>query len=1563
MKIRRDSSSARRKTDVFCFKILTLTRETLIMMHFFSGCDFGWRSRRSRFLAGTAVGMIASGVLAGPAQAACTTSGTVTTCTGDVSAGVPDLFAPVNRLIVENTTTVLGGRSIFLRNSSSDVSVEADFSPQGLVNDPTGFGPDDQTGVQVRAFGGTADVTLTGDMTISAGPDVAGATSRVLTNHQSGVQIVSDGSLRLVQTGDVVIEHADLASSGSFPSVDIERFSGIELINNGEEPAPGALTLERQGNLTVRGPDMTASTTETDASGSSRAIVNDLAASDGETLYGILVLTDGDMDILNVGDILVEDGARTATAASVGGRAEAVTDALATSGIGVPADPDGGPFAGLGRVDRRANDTTLVQTGDLTVRGGPTILRAIAATQPDGPAAEAALRQTAGDFGGLEVFGVRMDNLTNLDATFTGDLLAEAGLLTAEADALAGPDDTIGNVTAQISAAGATAVRLRGRSLFTENDTDNDSAAVVTIDGTVTARGGAIEAAIAGTGLARQPVSTFPPPEDGALGSIRLTGGDATGIDISGFEDETTISADPERQSRTVETVSQMDIALTGPVLAEAGSVSATLSGSGLPASLTGGRALALGTSFNAARFDIGPDVTLTARGGDASLTLEGSHGPQSVLGGSAQGTFIRVQGPEDAVFDTDVEATGGHAALTGDAGRNPDTDAPGIVRGGEAVGLGIGHDTGLFNSEQQALSPEEAAELQSRVLRVTGNVTATGGDATADDPDTRATGGDATGVDLQFGGIFSVEGEVTSTAGSGPDGRGAAVGVALDGGFFPDFVPLDRISQEIRIAGDVTATGSGKDIADPATGRLFSTEDTLAAGVRLSRFGLQRLRIEDGGRVTARGDFTHGVIAAAEANEVSVQGGGTISAEGAGASGIEIRPFQDISISQADSAQGTSALVTIAPGGTVTSAQGFGIRDDGRRAAVDLSDPAFPRFVETYENATTLDQGGTVTGGNGTAADLGSGTDRVILRDTSVTNGDILLGTGNDRLAFEDGFTLNSVIDGGPGTDIVEADVGAGLTRVFDLAAQPVQDFEVIEKTGAGRLSVEGGTIAPAMELRALGGLTDIVSDQRNLAALIEGGAALVSRTRLASVTNRGSLSVGTDETGDIATLQIDGDLSLEAAGRLNLDVRAPDLSDLIEVGGQTALGGALDINGLGMLDAFEPGNRFTVIRSAGGVTGAFDSTTDNLPDLDFVVSVDPDADGGERVTLGFATGDPSDKALHPNTLQSVSRLALGFNDLLIDRSARADGARRGGSAAVSRVSARGTVAHSGQYAWGRIIGSFQDIDGSATVTGYEATTGGLAFGYEHVSQTQDGRARLGVSAGYSVTELDAGASTADMDSYFLGIHGSLERGNWLLSGALGFGVQDYDLTRRIAVGAGSVAARGSADGHFWTASAKLGYDIATATGLAARNQTRIAPYLRLDHVHVERDGFTETGAGALDLTVSSDDFSQSAISLGIETSARFAQPKETVIRPYLDLRWQHVLDGRNATSNAFLTSAPGVTFATTGATEDRNRFAIRAGLGIDVSETTSLDLHYGGTFAESFSDHSARLGLTVRF
>lgn len=1487
--------------------------------------------------------------------------GDTATGSGDLSAGLGTLTDPVRTLNVSGATTPIGGRSLLFSNTVDDVSATIDFSTFGLANDPTGFGSNDRLGLHITAEGGGADVNLMGDALVQSGVDESLAFtggSTLLTDRIAGLSVEAAGPIDFVYTGDLTVEQGDLTLNDDFTAaVGGERFHALQIASLADVSTPEDIVINRSGDLTLRTSSLLAETTDGVGSNRARAIGNGLAAN---VAIGLFAIGAGDLDLTNTGDITVETGARTGRSFAGEGRAEVRVDTVDAFGIGLTrVAPRTGSFVGTSLDPRLFDQVTVRQNGDITVLMGDTTLEARSETAIGGSESEAYVEQTRIVFD--RAAAIEIENVLDLDAEITGDISIDGGATNVTVDALAGADSSRGLVAAIVRAKTVNGVILRSR----QASDFQSSSADVTLQGNVTAKGADLTADLSGSGIATFPGDDFPPnpPEDTAR--IGLGAGGGIGVIINQFT-----QIDPSDGSR----LDDVDLSLDGVYKATGGDLSATVNGSGLEGSFSGGGASALGVSVPS-RLTTTSTTRFEGTGGDATVTFNGTHGNQQVLGGGATGGDVRFQSFDDVTFQNDATATAGDATVNGDVGSDT------FIAGGFASGLGISTTSPLrFTTMRATPTAAEQARIDARRTFVTGDIVATGGDATATDPDAGVYGGSATGVRRNDGTELVIQGDVTALGGSGSTADGVVRGVTTGEDFFPGAVPdLDTPFQTIRIEGTVTAQGEGVDAGDMTLrqgdisfGSLdLELTETVASGVSTFSIGNQQVVVGNGGAVQTDGEFVHGALLASEANTLVVENGGSINAQGANASGVEVRPYHSPSFTF-DLGDGvtaaTTATVTVEQGGIVSSQLGTGIKDDERVQAIDFTGTSITRTVNALPNDTNVIVGGTVTGGNGTAIDLGTGEDRVQLDSTAQVNGNVDLGAGNDRFAFSSGFTATGRIDGGDDEDVVEADIAAGMTETVDLSPLPLDNFEVVEKTGDGTLTLTGTPSGPFL-LRVNDGLAQLGTDLSSLMVEVNSGGVFTNTNQVGDITtfgtgafigpfaaanvfNNGVTSPGGD--GVIGTTNIAGDLMMGSTGILAIDIFADGSSDLVTVDGTATLDGTLAVNGVMFPMGFADDAEYVVLTSDNPVVGSFDSVVDNLPDVDAMVTIlaatgptDPDPNQPARVIVSYMRSDSgSDKAIFSNSAQYAGQMGLVFVETL-QRRARLQGPCYGGEHGF----------------WQEGVGASHRTSATGGVTGYRGGMGGYAAGVDRCVSGYDGTLRYGLAGAYTGGGLTSGASTAQIDGGQFGVYSSLNHtSGLLLSSALGYGFLDYDIERGIPVaGMSPLVASGNTLGGVLAFSIAGSFDLATHFDYPAG--FRMAPIVRFDYLNARRSEYRESGAGMLDLTVGDTRYDSGLIGYGLEMGRTVWTSGGMRVNATYDIRYEQIVGRRNTFSQSTLAGLGGAPFVDQGVAEQRDRLAIGVGANVDVSKNVSIHGRYDTAMRTNVSCHRAAGGVTVRY
>ncbi|MEM8687712.1 MAG: autotransporter outer membrane beta-barrel domain-containing protein, partial [Pseudomonadota bacterium] len=442
-----------------------------------------------------------------------------------------------------------------------------------------------------------------------------------------------------------------------------------------------------------------------------------------------------------------------------------------------------------------------------------------------------------------------------------------------------------------------------------------------------------------------------------------------------------------------------------------------------------------------------------------------------------------------------------------------------------------------------------------------------------------------------------------------------------------------------------------------------------------------------------------------------------------------------------------------------------------------------------------------------------------------------------------------------------------------------------------------------------------------------------------------------GTVAPGDngIGTLSVAGDAVFTEGSTLALKVAPDGSSDLLAVAGRTTISGSgtvLHVTGTGT--SFPVTNIYTVLTSESGIDGQFASVQDTLPDLDLQAIYQPNV---LQLRYVSTSGVTSPKQIHPSAQAAALKASRLFAQTM---------RRRGGFYAGTNENTRAFTAEPTLHklaVWSAAMGETSQTDPSGQTSGWEADTGGIAFGLENRFERFDGV--IGLAGAITNTQIDSGSSDADVNAWHLGGYGSAAVGSLTLSGALSYDWQEYEFGRHVPLVGGANRARGKTDGGTFTASGEAMYDL----GLGyPSNGLRFGPLATLETIHSQRDGFAETGAGVLNLNVSRKSAHQIISGLGVAVGLEDRSIAGMRIRADARVTWEHVFGDRAVTAASAIPIA-GTSFAASSAATDRDRIALGLGGAVHLSERIAAHIRYDGSFSGTSTHHAGAAGLTYRF
>jgi uncharacterized protein with beta-barrel porin domain len=529
----------------------------------------------------------------------------------------------------------------------------------------------------------------------------------------------------------------------------------------------------------------------------------------------------------------------------------------------------------------------------------------------------------------------------------------------------------------------------------------------------------------------------------------------------------------------------------------------------------------------------------------------------------------------------------------------------------------------------------------------------------------------------------------------------------------------------------------------------------------------------------------------------------------------------------------------------------------------------------------------------------------------------------------------------------------------------------------------------------------------------VINQGTTIVNGTMTAGVLNTGVLGGAGSIAGNVVnagwmapgnstgTLAVGGNYVHGAGGGYLVEIDRLGRSDRINVAGSAMLLGGVVAVDARPGAAFAPRTTYRILNAAGGLSGTFAAVTDPYPFILSSLSYDANDAYLTLQTGGFAaqarnrTQFAVGSVLDANALDASGDFATvlgglrtatatqgqavmtalsgnsyaGFSTSMVEgahlfMSSFASQAGGGGSPASSRVAladacdvACDVTAVPKWGAWGGGLGGLGTIGASRPVGGVTYNVGGFAAGLDRAIT---GSFRVGLTAGYTtgsqwVSGFD-GKGTSD--TFLTGLYAGFAQDRVHADAIVGYAYSYNRMWRNIAIpGSPTRTARGGTGANQFYGQIETGYrfDLGTSAGAF------VIPFARLQAYTGTQNGFVETGAQSLDLTVAGQTTNSLRSVIGAQLGGAIDLGWREKLAMQFRLGWSHEYADTARPVTATFAGAPAMPFTTFGVAPQRDGVVLGFGANTAIADATSAYLRYEGNISGQDNAHSLTAGVRM--
>jgi uncharacterized protein with beta-barrel porin domain len=280
---------------------------------------------------------------------------------------------------------------------------------------------------------------------------------------------------------------------------------------------------------------------------------------------------------------------------------------------------------------------------------------------------------------------------------------------------------------------------------------------------------------------------------------------------------------------------------------------------------------------------------------------------------------------------------------------------------------------------------------------------------------------------------------------------------------------------------------------------------------------------------------------------------------------------------------------------------------------------------------------------------------------------------------------------------------------------------------------------------------------------------------------------------------------------------------------------------------------------------------------------------------------------------------------------------------------------------AWAGALGGLGTIGSGATTGAVTYNAGGFAAGLDRMVAPG---LRLGVTTGYTTgTQWTSGfQGNGTTDTFLAGLYGNYRMDKVYADAVFGYAYSYNQMWRQIFIpGLQPRTAQGRTGANQWYGQIEGGYRFDIGPVGAAMADAYITPFLRWQGYTGAQNGFTETGAQSLNLTVAGQTTNSLRSVLGAQLGGSIDLGWREKLALQLRLGWSHEYASTARPVTATIAGAPLMPFTTYGVAPTRDGAVVGFSANTAIADGASMYLRYEGNISGSDSAHALTAGVRM--